>query len=231
MPFSSTVNVHAQFVAVASFETSARNFLMSEGLLRSSISCSTLACGKHMELKVCAASKSPDLLHWWCSSCHRSTALRSGSLLSGKKITFVNFVHLLFLFSVKGLGGSSISELSGLGEDTVSAWRKILTDEVTCWFTRTSKPIGGEGTFVEIDEAKFRRMKHHRGAARAETWVLGGVQRDTNDCFLVPCPGVNGMQRFSYLLSRDGFFQVPLFKQIDGGPIDNFLNVDITMTG
>ena len=123
------------------------------------------------------------------SSCHRSTALRSGSLLSGKKITFVNFVHLLFWFSVKGLGGSSISELSGLGEDTVTAWRKILTDEVTCWFTRTSKPIGGEGTFVEIDEAKFRRMKHHRGAARAETWIVGGVQRDTNDCFLVPCPG------------------------------------------
>ena len=53
---------------------------------------------------MCAASKSPDLLHWWCSSCHRSTALRSGSFLSGKKITFVNFVHLLFWFSVKGLG-------------------------------------------------------------------------------------------------------------------------------
>ena len=32
-------------------------------------------------------------------------------------------------------------------------------------------------------------MKHHRGAARAESWVLGGVQRETNDCFLVPCPG------------------------------------------
>ena len=32
MPFSSTVNVHAQFVAVTSSETSARDFLMSEGL-------------------------------------------------------------------------------------------------------------------------------------------------------------------------------------------------------
>ena len=42
--------------------------------------------------------------------------------------------------------------------------------------------------------------------------------------------GVNGLQRFSYLLSRDGFFQVLLFIQMDGGPIDNFLKVDITMT-
>ena len=108
-------------------------------------------------------------------------------------------------------GGSSISKLSGLGEDTVSAWRKILTDEITCWFIRTSKPIGGEGTFVEIDEAKFRRMKHHRGAARAESWVLGGVQCNTNDCFWYRALGVNGLQRFSYLLSRDGFFQVPPF--------------------
>ena len=116
MPFSSTIiiNVHAQFVAVTSSETSARDFRISQGLLHSSLSCSTSACGKQMWIKVSAASKCPDLLHWWCSSCHRSTALRSG-----KNIIFVNFVHLLFWFSVKGLGGSSIMELSGLGEDTV----------------------------------------------------------------------------------------------------------------
>ena len=101
MPFSSTVNVHVQFVAVTSSETSARDFLTGERLLNSSLSCSTSACGKQMELKVCSTSKSPDLLHPWCSSCHLCTALRSGSLLSGKKITFVNFVHLLFWFSVK----------------------------------------------------------------------------------------------------------------------------------
>ena len=32
-------------------------------------------------------------------------------------------------------------------------------------------------------------MKHHRGTARAEDWVLAGVERKTNRCFIVPCPG------------------------------------------
>ena len=124
---------------------------------------------------MCSAGKSPDILHWWCFSCHHSTALLSDSLLSGtgKKIPFVDFVHLLFWYSVKGLEECSISELSGLGEDTVSAWRKILTDEAICWFRRTRKPIGGTGKIVESDEAKYRRMEHHRGSLRAERWVLG----------------------------------------------------------
>ena len=32
-------------------------------------------------------------------------------------------------------------------------------------------------------------MKHHRGTARAEDWVLAGVERETIRCFIEPCPG------------------------------------------
>ena len=32
-------------------------------------------------------------------------------------------------------------------------------------------------------------MKHHRGTARAEDWVLVGVKRETNRCSIVSCPG------------------------------------------
>ena len=32
-------------------------------------------------------------------------------------------------------------------------------------------------------------MKHHRGTARAQDWVLAGVERETNRCFIVLCPG------------------------------------------
>ena len=103
----------------------------------------------------------------------------------------------------------------------------------TCWFIPTSKSIGEAGKFVEVDETKFRRMKHHRGASRVETWVVGGVQRDTNDYFLIPGDAleVYALRGYSNRLSRDGFFQVPPFIQMDGGPIYNFLNVDIAMIG
>ena len=32
-------------------------------------------------------------------------------------------------------------------------------------------------------------MKHYRGTARAEDWVLAGFERETTRCFIVPCPG------------------------------------------
>ena len=49
-------------------------------------------------------------------------------------------------------------------------------------------PLGGPGVIVEIDEAKFGKRKYHRGNYRAGMWVLGGVDRNTNQCFLIPCP-------------------------------------------
>ena len=40
----------------------------------------------------------------------------------------------------------------------------------------------------EIDESKFGKRKYNRGRMVEGTWVLGGIQRETNHCFLTPCP-------------------------------------------
>eukprot|EP00116_Pleurobrachia_bachei_P008235 sb/3468497/ len=142
-----------------------------------------------MVRKPCPVSKSVDLLVWNCSPCRRSVTIREGSVLKNKKISCIDLISLLFWFSTKGISGSTVSEFTQLGEDAVSRWRRIITDEITYWFIQNCTPIGGVGKTVEIDEAKFRRMKHHRGRARAEEWVLAGVERETNRCFIVPCPG------------------------------------------
>ena len=42
---------------------------------------------------------------------------------------------------------------------------------------------------VELDEAKFGKRKYHKGNYREGMWVLGAIDRQTNNCFLVPCPG------------------------------------------
>jgi hypothetical protein len=42
---------------------------------------------------------------------------------------------------------------------------------------------------VELDEAKFGKRKYNKGAYREGQWVLGGVDRNTEQCFLLPCPG------------------------------------------
>ena len=187
MPFSTTDNPILQLAAIISSEESARDFLLAEGVLRSSVDCKTCSCP--MVRKPCSPSKSADLLHWFCSPCRRSVIIREGSVFKGKKVSCAEFVLLLFGFSTKGISGSTISEFTQLGEDTVSIWRRIITDETTFWLIANCSPIGSVGKHAEIEEAKFRRMKHHRGTARVEDWVLAGVERETNRCFIVPCPG------------------------------------------
>ena len=41
---------------------------------------------------------------------------------------------------------------------------------------------------VEIDESKFGKRKYNRGRMVEGTWVLGGIERETNHCFLTSCP-------------------------------------------
>ena len=41
---------------------------------------------------------------------------------------------------------------------------------------------------VELDEVKFWKRKYNKGAYREGQWVLGAVDRNTGQCFLLPCP-------------------------------------------
>jgi hypothetical protein len=42
---------------------------------------------------------------------------------------------------------------------------------------------------VELEEAKFGKKKYNKGAYREGQWVLEGADRNTGQCFLLPCPG------------------------------------------
>ena len=54
-----------------------------------------------------------------------------------------------------------------------------------------SRKIGGYGTIVEIDESKFVKRKYHRGKAKVcEDWVLGGICREKEKCFMRIVSGV-----------------------------------------
>ena len=45
--------------------------------------------------------------------------------------------------------------------------------------------IGGPGAEVEIDESKFGKRKYNRGRMVDGHWVFGGMERVTEECFLV----------------------------------------------
>ena len=64
--------------------------------------------------------------------------------------------------------------------------------------------IGGPGTIVELDEAKFGKRKYNRGARVEGQWVFGGVQRRINEnepfkCFIVCVDNRNARTLMSYV--------------------------------
>ena len=164
----------------------ARDFLFQKNLLKSSMSCPW--CNAAMSLVPCSSSKSPDGLIWRCSPCKKYKNIRADSALSGQKIALKTFIQLLFCLSIKGLTGIAVSQMTGLSENTVSDWKIYLHTRLADWLLANPNPLGGPGVIVEVDEAKFGKRKYNKGGYREGMWVLGGVDRNTGQCFLLPCP-------------------------------------------
>eukprot|EP00731_Ephydatia_muelleri_P036036 Em0194g2a len=51
-----------------------------------------------------------------------------------------------------------------------------------------TEKIGGVGKVVEIDESKFGKRKYNRGRRREGQWVLGGVERGSEEMFMQIVP-------------------------------------------
>ena len=179
-------SLHSEIHSITDTEEHARDFLFRRGILQPTLSCS--ACNSPMHLIPCSASKSPDLLIWRCTPCKKFRNIRSESALSGQKLSLQQFLILLFYISIKSLTNIAISQLTGLSENTVCDWKIYLHTRVADWLTVHSTPLGGPGVIVELDEAKFGKSKYNRGAYRQGQWVLGAVDRNTTQCFLLPCP-------------------------------------------
>ena len=74
------------------------------------------------------------------------------------------------------------------GSKTSSDWYNFCRD--VCRETlplpgHEQEMIGGPGKVVEIDESAFSKRKYNRGSRRQTHWVFGGVERDSNKCFIV----------------------------------------------
>ena len=76
------------------------------------------------------------------------------------------------------------TELGISSDETVVDWNNYLRE--VCAQSLLANPIsvGGPGLTVEVDESLFVRRKFNVGRLRREQWVVGGVCRETNECFL-----------------------------------------------
>ena len=79
---------------------------------------------------------------------------------------------------------------------------------------KTKRKIGGPSTVVEIDEAKFGKQKYNRGRLVEGSWILGGIQRHSDECFLAICPN-NKRDAGTLILTPQGLFHRELGSSVN----------------
>ena len=171
---------------IAATNDSARAFLMKHDILKSRMTCVCLA---QMGLEGCSASRSKDGLVWRCSTCDRTKSIRSNGILHNSKFTLRKFVLLLYHLANDTNSNLKISGMVETNEETIGKWRDLLADGTEAWLERHFRQLGGLDRVVEIDTSFFVNRQWDRGAPTEGTWVVGGGDVATGNCFVERCPG------------------------------------------
>ena len=165
-------------------EANCQKFLYDKKILRTHQQCPV--CRKDMVLRECATTTYRDGCCWKCS-CGRTTSQRIGSILQNSNVSYAEFINMMACFA-EGKSVTAAARQCNLAENTVRRFFNKIHEQIADEIS-TSQKIGGPGTIVEVDEAKFGKRKFNRGRMVEGTWILGGIQRGNNKCFLTPCPG------------------------------------------
>ena len=139
----------------------------------------------HSVSKNCSTTKYREGSCWRCP-CSRTTSVRTDSVLQNSNISYGNFILLLNAFA-ESVPISRAAETIRLSENTIRHFYQTIREQIAA-DVQTSSKIGGPGTIVEVDEAKFGKRKYNRGRMVHGSWVLGGIQRGSDSCFLTICP-------------------------------------------
>jgi len=146
-----------------------------------------------------------------CNGCRCQTSIRDGTLLSEKGIAFRTFFLIGYFFVAMTMthhqlihevnlvcpeeeeeGGQYTMGTTITSCHTTVHYNKIFRDIIAEEMFNSSQDqmIGGPGTTVEVDESMFGKRKYQRGriTGRRQCWILGGVCRESKECFLEECP-------------------------------------------
>lgn len=181
--------------AVAKFQTrtSAIQFLQSHGVVDSEVMCTT--CNSPAILdestllwrcrKTKIEKKEKKLIRLKCNfkqSLRSRTWLEKAHLSPEKSSMFI----ALYIINNHPHHDFLLNEFD-MSSETVCDWSSYIREALEHWAISNSVPkIGGPGTVVEVDEAKFGHRKYNRGRIVDGQWLFGGIERDSKNIFMEP---------------------------------------------
>uniref|UniRef100_A0A5S6QNT1 DDE_Tnp_IS1595 domain-containing protein n=1 Tax=Trichuris muris TaxID=70415 RepID=A0A5S6QNT1_TRIMR len=163
------------------YELAAVQFMKDKGVIHQHRTCAR--CRRSMVLRY---RKDRDDVRWRCcgKQCRKEVSVKTGTWLQG----YDQPVRILLLFmrawsdKLTSLAYCKATfGMSGKVAVNLNAAMRHVAEE---WVLRNPVPVGGPGLTVEVDETLFARRTYNRGRVLPQAWVVGGVCRETGQCFL-----------------------------------------------
>ncbi|XP_057292022.1 uncharacterized protein LOC130614603 [Hydractinia symbiolongicarpus] len=130
---------------------------------------------------------SSDGVKWRCQKLDhtKDVSIQRNSWFEGSNMTLEEVIELTYWWST-GTEQVNICQEMGLSSATIVDWANFLREICDEIVIKRSKPIGGKGVKVQIDESKFGKQKYHRGHKVEGQWVFGGIESESRKNFMIP---------------------------------------------
>ena len=123
---------------------------------------------------------------WSCRQCRRHRSIRENSFFQGSHLSLRTLLDLIFWWALS-TAATTIKKMCRISSwSTVVDWQNFIRNICAMCLIDHPVQLGGRGLTVEIDESKFMHRKYHRGHYRDGHWVLGMIERETNNCVMIP---------------------------------------------
>lgn len=164
-------------------------FLICTGLI-----CTDQECPDHHQaMRLREDNSVIDLWSWCCQTpnCKKKLSIRKCSFFSDSKLTLKAILSIVYHWffrcpqKLAGFEAGLSNYTEKCGNKTVIDMYNFFRDVCRESLITDGEQIGGPGKIVKIDESAFGKRKYNRGSRRNTYWVFGGVERDSNNGFLV----------------------------------------------
>ncbi|EFN78681.1 hypothetical protein EAI_13454, partial [Harpegnathos saltator] len=167
-------------------------FLKSHNVIKRSVTCSS--CGKQASFdnrqlkwkcqkrrKVKKGHKIQIVLCSFCTTIRKDTWFENANISIETACAFIGY-----FVTISPPRQNFLENELEMSPHTIVDWSNFIREALFSWCAENSRQIGGPNRVIEIDEAKFGKIKYHRGRIINGQLFFGGYERDSKELFVIP---------------------------------------------